>query len=521
EKYYRTQLELLKSPDLMKRVVVSLGLHRDPNLFGEQNRGVLAGLRSLFSGGQKEAEEPNTLPVISDAAIDPDKKTLIELTPEEDLRATSYAGMFGVEVIPLNQTNIVTVSVTSSNQTVIPLVADKIAELFISEDRARETSGSQQAYDELGKSIEGVRATIVQQQNELINEMRSSDLALGDKGGQLRAGNLEGLLTLWREAQNNTGKIEAQYRAARNASGTGDILSILPDNMAIQNIRLDNLKRRSEHQKQVDEINKKIDEAEEKRKGLLARYTEQYKDVIAINQQLEELNRQKERTEKEVSKKIKEEGEKLEKDAEREALASLGSQLVAAQQRDERQRIAFEQAAQKANLEGIAETKLTGLTRELGSNQTLLDSYILRQKEQELALSSERPNNIKQQAPAGPAGLIGPKRGQNILIALLLSFAAGIGLAFLLDFLDDSVRSSDDISRHLGLPTLALIPHYLGNEKRKLLPGKAGAGNIGPTALITMEERTSPIAEAYRHLRTSLLFSSAGKPPQTILVTSS
>ena len=106
---------------------------------------------------------------------------------------------------------------------------------------------------------------------------------------------------------------------------------------------------------------------------------------------------------------------------------------------------------------------------------------------------------------------------------MFLSLAAGIGLAFLLDYLDDSVRTSDDVSRHLGLPTLALIPHYnMNTEKRKLLTTNGnGNGNMASAALIAMEERNSPMAEAYRHLRTSLLFSSAGKPPQTILVTSS
>jgi len=105
---------------------------------------------------------------------------------------------------------------------------------------------------------------------------------------------------------------------------------------------------------------------------------------------------------------------------------------------------------------------------------------------------------------------------------MLLSFGAGIGLAFLLDYLDDSVRTAEDVSRHLGLPTLALIPHYLSVEKRALLPSKNGApAATTQTSLITLEDQRSPIAEAYRHLRTSLLFSSAGKPPQTILVTSS
>jgi capsular exopolysaccharide synthesis family protein len=144
-------------------------------------------------------------------------------------------------------------------------------------------------------------------------------------------------------------------------------------------------------------------------------------------------------------------------------------------------------------------------------------------KEQELAIANSSPDNIKIAAKAfTPTEPIGPQRNRNILVAFLISFAAGIGLSFLMDYLDDSVKTSDDIGRNLGLPTLALIPHHSLSEKRKIsLVPKNGNGAQPMTAMITLDDRHSPMAEAYRHLRTSLLFSSAGKPPQTILVTSS
>jgi capsular exopolysaccharide synthesis family protein len=67
-----------------------------------------------------------------------------------------------------------------------------------------------------------------------------------------------------------------------------------------------------------------------------------------------------------------------------------------------------------------------------------------------------------------------------------------------------------------------LIPHYVSGDRRRLsLAGANGNGGSTTTGLITLDERNSPMAEAYRHLRTSLLFSSAGRPPQSILVTSS
>ncbi len=522
QKYYNTQLQLLQNQELMKRVVVALGLHRDATLLGDQNRGILAGLRSLFSGGQKEMKPENSLPVVSESSLDAVNDKLIQLSPEENTRAETYAGILvgGLRVEQIERTNIVNVSVQNSNPVLAAKVADKVAELFIKEDAEREVAGAQKAYEDLKSSIEDLKATIYKQENDLVAEMRSSNLPLQEKGGDLRASNLEALLTQWRNAQDDVNKIQTTFTAAVNASGKGDILSVVGDNKAIQDARSQNLRRKADLEKRIEDLDKKINEAKEAREGLLVKYTPEYRDVVAKDAQIKELESQKAQVDREVTDKIKSEGVKLEKDAEREVLASLRSQLSAAQQREGRQRSAFEQAAAQANVEGVAETRLTTLKSEIKSNRDLLDTYTQRQKEQELALSSQRPNNIKIQNNAvTPGGPIGPQRTRNILVALMLSLAAGIGLAFLLDYLDDSVRTSEDISRHLGLPTLALIPHDANTDKRKV--ALLGNGSAISSALITMEERNSPMAEAYRHLRTSLLFSSAGKPPQTILITSS
>jgi capsular exopolysaccharide synthesis family protein len=107
------------------------------------------------------------------------------------------------------------------------------------------------------------------------------------------------------------------------------------------------------------------------------------------------------------------------------------------------------------------------------------------------------------------------------MIALALSLVAGIGLAFLLDFLDDTVKSIDDIDRYIHLPALAMIPASRGAARLKGLPQGASPGPSESTALAMVDDVRSPIAESYRHLRTSLLLSSAGQPPKTILVTSS
>lgn len=525
QKYYNTQLQLLQNQDLMKRVVIALGLHREAGAINE-NPGIIAGLRSLFGGSQKAPNRENTLPVVSEVPAEGEKNGEIQLTDVERERADKYSAILasGLKVEQIERTNIVVITLETTERLLAPMVTDKVAELFIQEDIKRETAGAEKAYQDLGESIEDLKATIIQQENALIAEMKSADLPLQEKGGELRASNLEGLWGQLREAQVESGKIQAIYNAAVAASGKGDILAVVGDNQAIQDARRENLRRQGDLEKRIDEIDKKLDEKRQKKQELLAIYTPAHNKVITVEAEITELEAQKTRINKEVSDKIKSEGETLIKNAEREVLASLRSQLAAAQQREARQQSLFDQAAAQANVEGQAETTITGMKREIESNRSLLDTYIQRQKEQELALATGRPNNIKIQNNAvTPVSPIGPQRARNILIAMLLSLAAGVGLAFLLDYLDDSVRTSDDISRHLGLPTLALIPHYLqaGADKRKLLPSKIDPSSPSPAALITMQDGRSPMAEAYRHLRTSLLFSSAGKPPQTILITSS
>jgi polysaccharide biosynthesis transport protein len=527
DKYYKTQLKLLQNHDLMRRVVVALGMHREANLLGGQSRSFSEMFRSLFSGGQKPKSSDDALPVISDASLDPSGGGEIELTPEEKVRADSYAGMLvgNLQVEQVERTNIVNVIVRAPDPVIAAKVADKVAELFKLEDEKRESDGAENAYEQLQKSISELKATIIEQEKNYIAALRAAGLPLQEKGDQLRAGNLEALLTLWREAQNETGKIQAVYSATLSASGKGDILAVVGENAAIQDARNNNLKLRTDLEKRIEDLDKKINEANEKRKALLVKYTDDYKEVKVEEARIGELEAQKKRVTQEITERLRTEGETLVKNAEKEAIASLNARLAAAQQREARQRSAYETAAAKANIEGQYETELMRLKRETDSNKLLLDTYMQRQKEQELALLIEKPNNIKIHSNAVvPGGPIGPQRGRNILVALLLSLGAGIGLAFLLDYLDDSVRTSDDISRHLGLPTLALIPHYLNTDKKKLLSAKSGngaGGMPGAGTLITLDERHSPMAEAYRHLRTSLLFSSAGKPPQTILVTSS
>ncbi len=527
--YYNTQLKLLQNYDLMKEVVVKLNLHREPNLFNNQNRGFFSTVRSIFTSDKAAQNSESALPVLTQTAVEENNNGQIALTPEEKKRTEEYAGILlgGLQVVQTAQTNLVTVSVESTNPVLAAKTADMVGEVFIRQDAEREVEGSKSQLEDLTKSIEDLKATIASEEIELINFMRGSNLPLGEKGGELSAGILQNLSGQWLSAIDDRRKIEADYNTAvsANARGQGDSIPTLTDQRIYQETIRINTERKAKLQDAIRDIDRQISAAETEKAQLLVKYTPEYFSVKEKDEQIAKLKENRDRQEKDVSQIIERDEQKIKTDAVSGALVGLRSRLESAQVRENQLRATYEKEMATANVEGQAATRLTTLKREIETNRGLLDTYIQRQKQMELTIAGSQPDNLKISTHAvTPGAPIGPNRNRNIFIAFLVSLAAGIGLAFLLDYLDDSVKSSDDIGRHLGLPTLALIPFTAGTEQRRrtnLLNAKNDESDITSVALTAIEDNRSATAEAYRHLRTSLLFSSAGKPPQTILVTSS
>ena len=528
--YYNTQLKLLQNPDLMREVVINLNLHRDPNLFNEQNRGFLSTVRSMFTSEKIGQTKESSLPVLTETNADQSGGGKITLTSEEQQRADRYANTLlgGLTVVQTERTNLVNILVKSTNPALAAKTADMVGEVFIRQDIERETEGGKESLADLTKSIEELKGTIGGQEVELINFLRLKNLPLQEKGAELSAGILQNLSSQWLGAIDERRKIEARYNTALRANQRGEGTSIpdLNESKIYQDTVRINTERKAKLQDTIRDIDKQISAAETEKAQLLVKYMPIYYLVKEKDEQIAKLKETKEKTEKEVTQIIERDQQKIEKDAISGALVGLRSQLESAQNRENQLRATYLNEMSSANVQGQEATRLTGLKREIETNRGLLDTYIQRQKQLELTISSSQPDNISITSRAvTPSVPIGPNRNRNIFIAFLISLAAGIGLAFLLDYLDDSVKSSDDISRHLGLPTLALIPHSSSiSERRKgilnPIPDRNGDSEISSTALITLSDNRSAMAEAYRHLRTSLLFSSAGKPPQTILITS-
>ena len=114
-----------------------------------------------------------------------------------------------------------------------------------------------------------------------------------------------------------------------------------------------------------------------------------------------------------------------------------------------------------------------------------------------------------------PTFAISPNRKRAIFYSSVVGLLLGVVLAFGLDRLDDSVKSPDELRDQMELPMLGLIPAIRADRRLRRHSADTTAGR-----LITHADPRSPVAEAYRSMRTNLAFARAQQSPQAIVVAS-
>lgn len=116
--------------------------------------------------------------------------------------------------------------------------------------------------------------------------------------------------------------------------------------------------------------------------------------------------------------------------------------------------------------------------------------------------------------PASPAFRVGTTLRQKIVLGVLVGLLLGLGGAFFLEYLDQTIKNAGDVERVTGVPILGLIPHD------PALAAGSGNGRRAPVAVVTRMGADPPAAEAFRALRTNVTFVGAEKPLQFVAITS-
>lgn len=481
--YWMTQLKLIQNPQLARQVVLALNLQDDPRFLGGQARSsVAASVRRVFSGGgDSSAAGRRGVSVVTEDEADTEN-----LSPEQLARLEPYedAVRGGLRVEPLEKTSLVNISYTHTNPEVAARVVNALAEVFIERDIRRERAGAERASELLARQIVDLQNKIKQKEEERIAYLKSRNLPFGNQpGGNLTADRLAILSSQLLGAEQERKTLQSSNETAKNE----------PDIWSVPEVQSD---------QRIQRLRDKIGELEEQKEALLVQYTAEWPTVKKVDAQIKKLKSNLDR-------------------APVETLKAMDSRYQAALKREGKLREAYFHEKGDANEQILDQIDLGRLNQELETDKQYYNTMFQRQKEIQIT-SYDRSNNVSIATPARvPRGPVGPKRMRNIVLALMLSLAAGIGLAFLLDYLDDTLKSIEDVDRYIHLPTLALIPAPRSERLLAKVKGSPASEASEITALALVEDARSPAAEAYRHLRTSLLLSSAGQPPKSVLVTSS
>jgi len=155
------------------------------------------------------------------------------------------------------------------------------------------------------------------------------------------------------------------------------------------------------------------------------------------------------------------------------------------------------------------------LKREADTNRELYKGLLMRMKEAGVS-AGITASNIQIVDPAElPTSPYKPNKKQNLLLAAVVGLFLGVGLAFFFEYLDNTIKTPEDLEQWIRLPSFGMVPE-ISNGRRKRLD----KGVCYPVELVTHGHPKSMLSEAYRSIRTSILLSSSEEPPKKITVTS-
>lgn len=505
--YFNTQLQILTSSGLARRVVKTLDLEHNPDFFKGQTKTrstwqtilKMAGLK----GSAPEDDQPKPNDELTLTPTVPQASALDDL--KEAKRLARYVGMIagGLRAEPVRETRggynketrLIELTFTHADPVVAAKVVNTIADTFTSQNLAKKSENNETTGTFLQKRVAALQDKIRENSEKLNNYASTHQMTSLDEKQNTVVETLNSLNKQLLEAANDRQTAEASFDAAK-APGAAQALA---DGDNKQNV----------------EAEAKLNELKQKRAKELVDATPEAPEVKELDQQIAELEKQ-----------LKE-GKRTKTNT---LLTNLETRYHQALEKEKSLQKAFEKARSETITQNEAAINYHIIQQETETNKGLLTNLLQSLNDNNITASRNANNISVVDYAIAPEGPIGPNRSRGVMMAFLMSLVLGVGLALFLEYLDDTVHSTDEVERLLHLPALAVIPSVAPAVRRKALAAASGGlqkrnGNSGhpsdnPELLMNVDGR-SPLAESYRHLRTSVLLSTAGRAPRALLVTSS
>ncbi len=452
--YMQTQVEILQSRDLARRIINKLNL-TEHDEFKLKTKNPL-------SENERQVVLVNTFQNRYDVAVG-------------------------------RMSRVVSISFDAYNAQLAADVANTAAEQYIGWSMENRVQGVESAKDflkeKLRESEEELRKS-EQAYSTYLTEHKIISFDL-DKGNITldRASELNKQLV---EVENERRQAEALYQRSREAA-PDDLPQVLNDTM-------------------VQNISKELSKQEQELANLSAKYQPGYPAVKQVQEQVNALKAQLQAAKKNVVKNIE-------------------TQYEVARHKEADLKVSLSQSKGEAIQQNRESVQLNVIKQKLDIDRKIYDDLL--QRSRQAGVESEfHPTNIRVvQTAEVPIAPVKPNKPLNIGLSILIGLALGIGLAFFIEYLNNTINTAEDVERITHLPPLGAIPSLQSLTKRRALSYGYGArrstalalsnGSDNSHELVSSHDSLSAYSESYRALRTSLLLSSAEHAPRTMLITSS
>ena len=461
-----TEVMILQSDLLALQVVKELGLDRRPEF-----------------GGKTPA-----LPSSLDLAPDP----LQADASRTSALLSSFRGNLRVTLPP--NTHIIKVSFRNPDKDLTAHVVNTLMSTYTENNFKSRFDSTMQASDWLSKQLVDLQMKVETSQEKLVRYQKEHEILGIDEKQNITTAKLDELNKALTAAESERMDKESVYRLVQSGdadtiASAASVLDAAGTGAQSASGLLETLRGK--------EADVKIQAAE-----LSTQFGPSYPKVAQLNTQLKEIDAQILKETRKIADKIR-------------------GQYMAAVQRETMLHDALEKQKQEANKLNESAIEYSILKRDLESYRTLYEGLMEKMKEAGVSAGLKSNNFRIVDVARVPTYPIEPNIPRNLTFAFMLGLTSGVGLAFLLEGLDNTVRTTEQAQIISGLPPLGMIPmgsrtaREGANAKRLVI-----ATSNEAVELVTQVRPQSQMAESYRALRTSLLLSNLGAPPKVIMVTS-
>ncbi len=475
--FVATQSQIIKSEPVSKKVAEALDLEnsyasffKDVQENPSRINNPLVWFKDLYGIIMKTAGIGKVSPGDQDGEADPDGKSGIKTRPGSEVYSEMISS--GVFIEPVEESDIVAIGYTSTNPEFSKRVVNAVAKAYIEETLEMKMAASRHTIAWMTEKAEKERTRLENTEKALQNYMRNENIVAVEDRIAIIPERLTEISTQLTKAEVKRKELQSLNnmvsRVSQNLEGA-ETINVIASDATLRSIR-----------SQLMEIDQKITELSKK-------YGPKHP---VIKRALADANKLEEKRKKEILRIIQ----------------SIKNEFELARSSEENLRELFEKTKLEAARLNEKNIQYGMLKREIETNRYLYDALIKKIKEQSITDQAQTVNIWIVEEAKTPEHPSNQRNKQRMILGILLGLFGGIGVAFFLEYLDQTVKSPDEVEKRFGISVLGMVPLLKSRKKR---PEK-----------VVIDDPSSAFSESYKTIRTAILLSSAKTAPKTLLITS-